>query len=54
MVQEMTSRVQLSTPEAAQLSTQQQDEWCWAASISNVFAYHGHPVSQARIVVPRS
>jgi hypothetical protein len=25
-------------------------EWCWAASISMVFAYYGHPVSQARIV----
>jgi hypothetical protein len=29
---------------------QQQSEWCWAASISAVFAYYGHPVSQARIV----
>jgi hypothetical protein len=26
------------------------NEWCWAASISGVFAYYGHPVSQARIV----
>ena len=24
--------------------------WCWAACISMVFAHHGHPVSQARIV----
>jgi hypothetical protein len=29
---------------------QQQKFWCWAASISNIFAYHGHPVSQSRIV----
>jgi hypothetical protein len=27
-----------------------EDEWCWAATISNLFAYHGHPVSQAEIV----
>jgi hypothetical protein len=26
------------------------NEWCWAASISGVFAYYGHPVSQQRIV----
>jgi hypothetical protein len=25
-------------------------QWCWAASISMIFAYHGFPVSQARIV----
>lgn len=29
---------------------QLQSQWCWAASISGVFAYYGHPVSQARIV----
>jgi len=29
---------------------QQASEWCWAASISAVFHYYGHPVSQARIV----
>jgi len=29
---------------------QHQDEWCWAASISNVFRYYGHPVAQERIV----
>jgi hypothetical protein len=25
-------------------------EWCWAASLSTLFAFYGHPVSQARIV----
>ena len=30
--------------------TQYMNEWCWAACISMVFAYYGHPVSQARIV----
>ena len=29
---------------------QYQTQWCWAASISMVFAYHGHPVAQPRIV----
>jgi hypothetical protein len=29
---------------------QHMSEWCWAASISMVFAYNEHPVSQARIV----
>lgn len=29
---------------------QQMSQWCWAASISNVFAFHRHPVSQQRIV----
>src|SRR5262249_15296997 len=35
---------------AAHFSPQQMSEWCWAASISNVFAYYKHPVSQHRIV----
>jgi hypothetical protein len=29
---------------------QQNSQWCWAAVISAIFAYHGHPVDQARIV----
>jgi hypothetical protein len=29
---------------------QMMPEWCWAASISNIFAYYGHPVRQDRIV----
>lgn len=31
-------------------AAQTQSEWCWAASISMIFAYHGHRVSQQRIV----
>ena len=27
---------------------QLQSQWRWAAAISGVFAYYGHPVSQAR------
>jgi len=30
--------------------TQYQNEWCWAASISMIFNFYGHPVSQPRIV----
>ena len=26
-------------------ASQQASQWCWAASISNLFAYHGHDVS---------
>jgi hypothetical protein len=29
---------------------QHQSQWCWAASISMVFSYYGHPVSQERII----
>jgi hypothetical protein len=29
---------------------QYQSQWCWAASISMVFAHYGHRVSQERIV----
>jgi hypothetical protein len=43
----ITVNVNLAGPT---LSTQQNSLWCWAASIANLFAYYGHPVSQARIV----
>ena len=29
---------------------QRQPEWCWAASVSDVFRYYGHPISQETIV----
>lgn len=35
---------------SAVASDQKQSQWCWAACISMVFAYYGHPVSQQRIV----
>ncbi len=28
---------------------QQTPVWCWAASLSNLFGYYGHPVDQQRI-----
>lgn len=46
-----TARVDLSAArQQATLQSQQQSQWCWAASIATLFAYHGHPVSQSRIV----
>lgn len=30
--------------------TQHAEQWCWAACIAMVFAFHGHPVQQERIV----
>jgi hypothetical protein len=32
------------------VSTQQCEQWCWAASISMMFGFYGHPLSQAAIV----
>jgi hypothetical protein len=31
-------------------SPQRMSEWCWAASISMIFSYNGHPIRQERIV----
>jgi hypothetical protein len=35
---------------SADYKAQYQSEWCWAACISMLFGYYGHPVSQQRIV----
>ena len=35
---------------AHESSTQRMSQWCWAASIANVFGYLGHPVTQETIV----
>jgi hypothetical protein len=35
---------------AQAVDTQHCEEWCWAASISMIFAFHGHPIAQERIV----
>jgi hypothetical protein len=32
------------------VSTQQCEMWCWAASISMIFGFYGHPITQAQIV----
>jgi hypothetical protein len=36
---------------AQSVSTQQCEQWCWAASISMIFGFYGHPLSQASIVL---
>lgn len=35
---------------AARYEPQFQSEWCWAACISMIFDYYGHPVTQERVV----
>jgi hypothetical protein len=42
----LDSQLLQNAPATRQLRSQ----WCWAACISMVFAYHGHPVHQQRIV----
>lgn len=45
-----TSQVQFAAFAQQAYQPQQQDQWCWAASIAMVFAFYQHPVSQSRIV----
>lgn len=37
-------------PKGLEVSNQQDSEWCWAATIHNIFAYYGHTVQQSDIV----
>lgn len=45
-------RSEVNFSEFSQHAYQQQHlpQWCWAACISMLFSYYGHPVSQSRIV----
>jgi|GEM_PF-1495120 len=45
-----TAGVSFSDFQVYAYQNQYQDQWCWAASISMVFAHAGHSVSQQRIV----
>src|SRR4051794_26288549 len=45
-----TAQVDFTRFAQTAFQTQQQTQWCWAASIAMVFSYYGHPVSQSRIV----
>jgi hypothetical protein len=48
----MGCRAQINFPSVALAATLQNcPEWCWAASISMVFKFFGHPVAQERIVM---
>jgi hypothetical protein len=37
-------------PKGIQIADQEKSEWCWAATISNLFAYYDHKVPQDAIV----
>lgn len=37
-------------PKGIRPAAQSETEWCWAATISNIFAYYGHVVEQDTIV----
>lgn len=44
------SQVQFAQFYTTAYQTQQQSEWCWAASIAMLWAFYGHPISQSEIV----
>lgn len=48
--QECISSVNLQKFAQTAYETQQATEWCWAASISMIWAFYGHPVAQTEIV----
>lgn len=44
-------RAQVNIPKLiAAINVQECPEWCWAASISMIFAFYGHPTDQKKIV----
>lgn len=45
-----TSEVSFNAFHQQAYKLQQKSQWCWAACISMLFTYYGHPVSQRRIV----
>lgn len=45
-----TSEVDFATFGQTAFQTQHKEQWCWAAAISMLFSYYGHPVSQEKIV----
>jgi len=44
------SQVDFNTFAQTAYQNQKMPQWCWAASISMLFSYYGHPVSQEAIV----
>src|SRR5262245_11745638 len=44
------SQVDFNTFAQTAYQNQQSSQWCWAASISMLFSYYRHPVSQQSIV----
>jgi hypothetical protein len=49
-LQDCISSVNLQQFAQMAYETQQATEWCWAASISMIWAFYGHPVAQSEIV----
>lgn len=45
-----TSEVNFKAFQQHAYKRQQKSQWCWAACISMLFSYYGHPVNQRRIV----
>jgi hypothetical protein len=45
-----TSQVDFMSFAETAFMSQQQSQWCWAASLSMLYAYYQHPVSQSRLV----
>jgi hypothetical protein len=45
-----TSQVDFMSFAFSSYRPQEQSEWCWAACISMIFKYYGHPLSQDKIV----
>jgi hypothetical protein len=48
--QDCISSVNLQKFAQTAYETQQATEWCWAASISMIWAFYGHPIAQTEIV----
>src|ERR1700677_420436 len=49
-VPDYISQVDLGSFAQDAYETQQMNEWCWAACVSMVFSFYGHPISQSEIV----
>ncbi|MFN3725262.1 MAG: hypothetical protein ACK4SZ_03040 [Allosphingosinicella sp.] len=50
-IQQCTVGIPMPAIEASHVgSRQEMQNWCWAACISSIFSWHGHPVAQHRIV----
>jgi papain like cysteine protease AvrRpt2 len=50
MVQRCTSEVDF-TRFSSSYATQKMSQWCWAAAVSMLFDYYGHPLAQEKIVM---
>ena len=49
-LEECTATVNITPVFAAPPEPQKMSRWCWAASLSAIFTFEGHPISQEQIV----